>query len=224
MLITAFVILRSLFLPYAEPTVDESPVRSSLDVSEEVFKVMSTLPPLEKGVLQKIMIQCVMSVTLREALGTSRVQNVSSWCGPLCSQGHLEQTHCFRSGMGHPVAHACWSVGHCALQMASVCVPFCAEVFLPLLCADWWWKLHVGVAHGEVRAHKWCLYFQKWSIVLGINGKLDHPVIVCNCTSCECAKYSASGGVGLCFLRWWLWRGLSYFSVYFIKPIRNVWD
>lgn len=115
MLITAFVILRSLFLPYAEPTVDESPVRSSLDVSEEVFKVMSTLPPLEKGVLQKIMIQCVMSVTLREALGTSRVQNVSSWCGPLSSQGHLEQTHCFRSGMGtlwHTRADQ-WVTVHC---------------------------------------------------------------------------------------------------------------
>lgn len=132
MLITAFVILRSLFLPYAEPTVDESPVCSSLDVLDEVFKVMSALPLFEKRVLQKIVIQCVMSVILCEALETSRAQNMSSWCGPLCPWGCLEQAHSCRSGMGHPVAHVYWSAGRCALQIESVCVPFCAEVFLPL--------------------------------------------------------------------------------------------
>lgn len=67
MLITAFVVLRSLFLPYARPAADQSPARSSLDVLDEVFKVMSTLPLLQQWVLQ-ITMQCmhVMSVGLSE--------------------------------------------------------------------------------------------------------------------------------------------------------------
>lgn len=31
--------------------------------------------------------------------------------------------------------------------------------------------------------------FKKWAIVLGIKGKLDHPVIACNCIACEYTKY-----------------------------------
>lgn len=56
------------------------------------------------------------------------------------------------------------------------------------------------LAHGVMCEYKWSLYFQKWSIVLGINEKLDHPVIACSaypvntlCTPCLVA--------GVCFLR-----------------------
>lgn len=41
--------------------------------------------------------------------------------------------------------------------------------------------------------YKWSLYFQKWSIVLGINEELDHPVIACNCIPCECTMSSGRG-------------------------------
>lgn len=93
-------------------------------------------------------------------------------------------------------------------------IPMChtlyAEVFSALLCSELYEGMQV-LAHGRMCEYKWSLCFQKWSIVLGISGKLDHPVIACNCITCEYTKYSTSSGMGLCFLRWWLWRGLSFF-------------
>jgi len=57
------------------------------------------------------------------------------------------------------------------------------------------------LARGGMRDYEWSLYFQKWCIVLGINGKLDHPVIACNCIPGEYTECSMSSGTGLCFLR-----------------------
>lgn len=71
-----------------------------------------------------------------------------------------------------------------------------------LCCAAVCMKEYMQVlAHGGMCEYKWSLYFQKRSVVLGINGKLDHLVIACKYVPCEYAKYSTSSGIGLCFLR-----------------------
>lgn len=155
-----------------------------------------------------------------ETLGTSRVQNVSSWCwlwsaeAPWVVSDRLA-SFC-RLCIENAPQHTSFS-GSLHISDGILTCPFrtsCAEVFKcsRFCCAASCMKECMQVwAHGGMCEYKWSLYFQKWSIVLGINGKLDHPVIACNCIPCEYTKYSTSSGTGLCFLRWWLWRGLSFF-------------
>lgn len=132
MLITAFVILRSLFLPYAKPAADQSPARSSLDVLDEVFKVMSTLPLLEQRVPQ-ITIQCmhVMSVVLSEGDSGDLQSSKHELLGLAPSPG-VEQTVPFcRRGVEHPTTRMPWP----ADRRPSRALP----------CSERWGMLPVGV-------------------------------------------------------------------------------
>lgn len=140
------------------------------------------------------------------------------------SLGGHEQTH-FLLEVVHGVCPTTgWSVERCTSQVAFTCVRviLCMLTCSPLCRAGSCTKECMQVlARREMCEYKWSLYFQKWSIVLRINGKLDHPVIACNCIPGEYTQYSTFSGMGLWFLRWWLWKGLSFLSVYFSKPIRN---
>lgn len=90
----------------------------------------------------------------------------------------------------------------CTSQMALLCVHVrqCVLKCARLSCAVSCMKECMQVlAHRVMCGYKWSLYFQKWSIVLGINEKLDHPVIACNCLPCEHTVYSTSSGMGVFF-------------------------
>lgn len=132
MLITAFVVLRSLFLPYTRPAADQSPARSSLDVLDEVFKVMSTLPLLEQWVLQ-ITIQCmhVVSISLSKR-DSGDIQSSKHKVLGLAPSPCIEQTVPFcRWGVEHPTRHVPWPADHRPSQT--------------LPCSEWWGMLHAGV-------------------------------------------------------------------------------
>lgn len=169
----------------------------------------------------------VTPVTSSETLGTSRVQNMSSWCWLWSAKAPWwSRTDSLPSGgrARNVPYNTGWSVERCTSQVAFTCVRviLCMLTCSPLCRAGSCTKECMQVlARREMCEYKWSLYFQKWSIVLRINGKLDHPVIACNCIPCEYTQYSTFSGMGLWFLRWWLWKGLSFLSVYFSKPIRN---
>lgn len=170
MLISAFVILRSLFLPF---TVDWSPVCSSLDA---VFKVMSTLPLLGPSVLQKIPIQCMhaMSVIWSETqnLQSSKHDLLVLALKCLSPPGGLKQAYLLPRVMHRerPITYI-GEERHTSQRDLYVSISYL--VCWRVLTSSVQWGLWRNAGRRwPMRDSKWSLCFQKWSIVLGINGNL----------------------------------------------------
>lgn len=80
----------------------------------------------------------------------------------------------------------CVRVRQCVLKCACLsCTASCMKECMQVL------------AHRVMWEYKWSLYFQKQSIVLGINEKLDRPVFVCTAYPVNTPGLVA----GVCFLR-----------------------